>query len=280
MSAIPGPVAGAVVVIAALVPVAGLDSVAFGGRAAHVARWGRLSVFVALGLLAWGATVCALDMVQLGWGAPYRLAPVAMFVAFLLPPMIGVVALRRAPRLRAALSHRSGLWRLASVQIARLLGAVFLLLHAQGKLPGLFAYPAAWEDIAIAVIAPIMMWAIVFREEQVRRRGSAWHRLFIAWNVLGITGHIVAVILGGTNYPGVTQLFHGQATTVMFATLPMVLFPVYMVPFADMLHLIMIDVVRHAPAAIATSEQSELLIGDDPGMGWTSLDASSRSHGR
>jgi hypothetical protein len=129
-----------------------------------------------------------------------------------------------------------------------LLGHVFLILHAQGTLPGTFAYPAACEDITIAVTTPTMMWAILFREAEIRRRGSVWHRAFITWNVLGIAGHIAAVVLGGTNYPGVVQIFHGHATTVMFATLPMVLFPVFMVPFADLLHLIMIDVVRRPTA--------------------------------
>jgi hypothetical protein len=246
---VPSAVVVPVAVVASLVPLAGLLSTAFGARAAKIPEWGRLAAFVALGLLAWGAIVCALAAVKIGWGAPYRLAPLAMLSAFLLPPLIGVAGLRRAPKLRTALSQRSGLRRMASIQSARLLGAVFLILHAEGKLPGMFAYPAAWEDIAIALTAPIFVWAAYFREAEIRRPRSRWHRAFITWNVVGITGHIAAVVLGGTNYPGVTQVFHGTATTVMMATLPMVLFPVFMVPFADMLHLIMIDVLRRPSPA-------------------------------
>jgi hypothetical protein len=122
---IPGTIVVPVIAIAALVPVAGLLSTAFGARAAKIAQWARLAAYVTLTLLAWGAIVCALDALKIGWGTPYRLAPVAMVIAFLLPPLTGVVALRYTSPLRTALSHRSGLWRLASVQLARFLGTCF-----------------------------------------------------------------------------------------------------------------------------------------------------------
>ena len=86
---VPGSIVVPVVAIAALVPVAGFDSTAFGARAVKIPEWARLATFVTLGLLAWGALVCVLDVLKIGWGAPYRLAPVAMMIAFMLPPLIG-----------------------------------------------------------------------------------------------------------------------------------------------------------------------------------------------
>ncbi|HEY3020489.1 MAG TPA: hypothetical protein VGJ32_09870, partial [Solirubrobacteraceae bacterium] len=153
-------------------------------------------------------------------------------------------ALRRAPRLRAALATRPALWRLASIQIARSLGAVFLVLHARGELPGLFAYPAAWGDIAVGVTAPIAMWVAFSREAEIRRAGSRWRRAFVGWNVLGVADHVMAVTLGILCFPGVLHVIHVEPTTVVFAGLPMVLFPIFMVPFACMGHRIMLDAIR------------------------------------
>ena len=264
---VPSGIEIAVIAVAAGVPLAALLSAGVGGWAAGVKRWLGLGLSAMGVFLAWGGVVLGLDALKIGWGASRRFTPVAEVIAFVVPPLIGVIFVRRVPRLRRALAHQSGLWRLASVQIARNLGLVFLILHAEGKLPGLFAYPAAWGDIAIGVTAPIAMWAIFFREAEIRRRGSVWQKAFIGWNLMGLADHIVAVTLGTLNFPGVTQVFGGHATTVMFAVLPMVLFPVYMVPFADMLHLIMIDVVRRpqsatvgAPAEAAGAEHETILV--------------------
>jgi hypothetical protein len=241
---LPHGVVVAVVVVASMVPLGALTSVGLGGRAAGVKGWARLGLLTMLGFLAWGGFVVGLALLHAGWGRPYRWTAVLEVVAFAVPPIIGFTALRRAPRLRQALAHRSGLWRLASIQIARNLGLVFLVLHAERKLPGLFAYPAGWGDIAVGVTAPIAMWAVWFREDEIRRRGSPWQRAFIGWNIVGLADHIVAVTLGTLYYPGVTGVFGGPPDTAMFAELPMLLFPMFMVPFADTLHLIMIDVVR------------------------------------
>ena len=40
---------------------------------------------------------------------------------------------------------------LVDVQLYRTLGAIFLILYATGKLPGLFAWPSAVGDIAKAL---------------------------------------------------------------------------------------------------------------------------------
>jgi hypothetical protein len=138
---------------------------------------------------------------------------------------------------------------LTSLQLCRSLGVVFLILVAQKKLPGMFAYPAAWGDIAVGVTAPVAMWAVWFRHDEVRRRRSAWRRVFVAWTLLGLGDHLFALAMGTTHYPGVTQLFGGRPNTAMFATLPMLLFPVYMVSFADLAHLVTLDVLRQPMAA-------------------------------
>jgi hypothetical protein len=105
--------------------------------------------------------------------------------------------------------------------------------------------------VAIALTAPVAAWAAWYREAEIRRPGSRWRRAFIGWNVLGLLEHAVAVGLGILHFPGYLQVFDGEPSTVAFAELPLMLFPAYMVPFACLLHLVMIDVVRRPPAVVA-----------------------------
>src|SRR2546421_6468220 len=102
----------------------------------------------------------------------------------------------------------------------------------------------------MGVTAPIAMWALWFREAEVRRPGSGWRRAFVGWNVAGLADHGVAVTLGVLCFPGGLHVLDVQPTTVVFAGLPMVLFPVYMVPFAAMGHPIMLHAGRHSPPPV------------------------------
>lgn len=47
---------------------------------------------------------------------------------------------------------------LTLAQLWRVGGVVFLIRHSQGALPGVFALPAGWGDIAIGVTAPLAAW--------------------------------------------------------------------------------------------------------------------------
>ncbi len=47
---------------------------------------------------------------------------------------------------------------LTLAQTWRVGGIVFLILHQQGALPGVFAVPAGWGDFAIGITAPIVAW--------------------------------------------------------------------------------------------------------------------------
>ena len=155
------------------------------------------------------------------------------------------------PRLHE-LRPRSVLLPILLLHAFRHLGLMFLAPGATyAGIPPQFAYPAAWGDIAVGVTAPVAMWAAWFRESEIRRRGSRWQRVWIAWNVFGLADHIIAVTVGTLCFPGVTNVFAGPPDTAMFAQLPMLLFPLYMVPFADTLHLLMIDLVRRPQEAVS-----------------------------
>jgi hypothetical protein len=197
-----------------------------------------------LGLLVWGALGSTLAVLKIGWGAPYRFTALLVLAAFLAPLIIGPLGVRRAPRLRSALTNRAGLSVLPLLHLPRILGLVFLPLHARGELPGHFAYPAAWGDVASALAAPLAAYAAWFHYDELRYPRSPWRQVFIGFNLLGLADHLYAVGAGIGTFPGPTQLVHSNPSTAVFAALPMVLFPIYLVPFVDMGHLIMLDFVH------------------------------------
>jgi hypothetical protein len=65
----------------------------------------------------------------------------------------------------------------------RLVGFTFLVLYSYGILPGLFALPAGWGDIAIGATAPFAAMALA---NPGRRRS------FIVWQALGILDLVLA----------------------------------------------------------------------------------------
>lgn len=252
ISGIPASVWLPVLLTAALLPFGGALTVAAAGRYAGVHRWGRLAAGVGLVVAVWGSVVCALALLDIGLGQPKRsITQPLIALLFVLPLLAGPIAVLRIPSLRRALSSRAGLALMAMTHLVRVLGVVFLVLHARGLLPTHFAYPAAWGDVLAAVLAPAAAWAVWFHQGDVLRVGSPWRRGFIAFNVVGLLDHAYAVGAGVTTAPGIWQLIHTDPSTAIFAGLPMVLFPAFMVTYADMLHVIMLVLVLRPAVARA-----------------------------
>ena len=109
---------------------------------------------------------------------------------------------------------------LTVAQTWRVGGVVFLILHHRGHLPGVFAIPAGWGDIAIGITAPLVAWF--------------WRRpfppkTFVVWNVLGSLDLVMAVTLGcsprerpSASWRGTSHPADGQ--------FPLSLIPTFFVP--------------------------------------------------
>jgi len=120
---------------------------------------------------------------------------------------------------------------LTIVQAWRIAGLAFLALYTYNILPGQFALPAGWGDIAIGATAPFVAIKLV---------NSRSKKSFILWQLLGITDLVLAVGSGVT-----AQLInpHGIATSAM-TVLPMSVIPTFAVPLFMMLHFISIAQAR------------------------------------
>lgn len=120
---------------------------------------------------------------------------------------------------------------LTAWQTWRIIGLVFVVLEAHQVLPGVFALPAGYGDIAIGATATLVAWKLANPEH----RGS-----FIAWQLLGILDLVTAVTLGVT-----ARLITPSGPTMALVTeLPLSLIPTFFVPLFTMIHVICIAQAR------------------------------------
>jgi hypothetical protein len=152
------------------------------------------------------------------------------------PPPIGItltlvllvlaVCLLVSPSLRRLLTNQRNLILL---NLWRLVGAVFLMLMANGQMPALWALPAGIGDVIVGVAAP---W-IARRVDTPKGRRAA-----IIFNLFGMADLIVAVGLGVMTSPGPAQVFYTTPTSELATRFPLALVPTFLVPLAFVLHVI------------------------------------------
>lgn len=116
---------------------------------------------------------------------------------------------------------------LTLAQTWRIVGFTFVLLEAKGVLPGVFALPAGYGDMAIGATATLVAWKLANPDH----RGS-----FILWQALGITDLVTAVFLGTT---AALLRPYGPSTAAM-TVLPLSLIPTFLVPLFVIFHVICI----------------------------------------
>jgi hypothetical protein len=120
-------------------------------------------------------------------------------------------------------------WRVGAI--------VFLILYYQRVLPGSFALPAGWGDIAIGITAPFVAWAI--------SSGKTFSRqVAVLWNALGMLDLIMAVTLGVLSSPTPLGILAGDVTTQAMGQFPLSLVPTFFVPLLFILHLISLGQIR------------------------------------
>ena len=131
---------------------------------------------LAAGLIAvWFAFSLAASARHLFETAPTR-PPLPLLLAVLVPIVLFAAWYMRSAGFRAyilSLNPRT----LTAVQSWRIAGYVFLVLYTYRILPGMFALPAGWGDIAIGATALLV----------AAKLATPAHRTsFIAWQLLGM----------------------------------------------------------------------------------------------
>ena len=201
-------------------------------RALAVANWpaqkhaGAMRISAAV-LLGWFAVALGLALSGVFQAAPDRVPTILLPI--LLPILIGAWLIWRSDATRQLIEAIPQPLLIAT-QIFRVLGGVFLILYASGKMPGLFAWPAGSGDFLIGVLAPII--AVAYARDPAKNGD-----ILAAWNVLGILDLIVAVATGFATSPSPFQLAAFDQPNVLITAFPLVMVPIFLVPLAIILHL-------------------------------------------
>jgi hypothetical protein len=182
--------------------------------AAHILWFVAVVALAGSGALAWGLEL----------GAP-------LLGLSIVTPIVALVVLATAvPATRRALASIP-LPALIGVHAIRIVGLLFLLLLAGGRISAPFAPSAGWGDIVAGATAVPVAWALSSRGARVR-----W--LVLLWNSFGLLDLLAAVTLGVTSAPGSPlQLFFDLPGSAAMATLPWAIIPVFLVPQLIVSHL-------------------------------------------
>jgi len=156
--------------------------------------------------------------------------PVPLVGALFAAPLLVVGALSTAsPGVRRALLGIP-MHLLIGLNSLRIIGALFLMLAAVGRLSGPFPFSAGIGDIITGVFAIPLALAVA--------RGGALPRAAIArWNLFGTLDLVAAVGLGLTSANGSPiQIFHMGVGSEAMQQLPFCLVPTVLVPFYLITH--------------------------------------------
>jgi hypothetical protein len=214
----------------------------------------RAEAFWSLSAVLVGWYIFAVLSSILGWyGGASRRVPAIQYGIFI-PILVGVLLFRTWPLLRRTLAVVPHEW-LVGVQFYRVLGVIFLILYAVGRLPALFALPAGVGDSLVGILAPLVATAYA-------RPSTGAERRVRLWNLLGIADLVIAVTTGFLTSPSPLQLAAFDRPSILIAIFPLSLIPVYMVPLSILLHFASLYRLRHAEtsqptvAAITTTQLS------------------------
>jgi len=202
--------------------------------------YGKLAVGIIAAWFVFALSASAAHVFKQSSAAP----PIALGLSVLIPIVLFWIWFRASAGFREfALSLDPRV--LTIVQSWRIAGFVFVVLYVYGILPGIFANPAGWGDIAIGLTAP---WVAMKLAEPGHRKG------FIVWNALGILDLVVAVTTGTTSRLVHPHGLAGDAMTV----LPLSIVPTFLVPLFLIMHIIVIAQARRWPEAEAARNQQRV----------------------
>src|ERR1700722_19328361 len=185
-------------------------------------------------LLTWFLAALFLSGSGFYQGARSRIPTIP--VGLLIPIAAGVVLFWCWPLLRRIVEAVPQSW-IASVQVYRVEGLIFLSLYAGGWLPGAFAWPAGVGDVIVGLLAPVV--GVAYMRAVRGSTGLLW-----AWNLLGIADLVVAVTTGLLTSPSPLQLLALDRPNELIGSFPLAMIPVFLVPLALLLHLLSLQKLR------------------------------------
>jgi hypothetical protein len=159
----------------------------------------------------------------------------------LVPVLVGLALMWRSSMVVRIIDAIPQHW-LVGIQVVRVVGAIFLILYAAGRIPGFFAWPAGIGDVLVGVLAPVV--AIAYARSPDRNSD-----LVMAWNVFGLADFVIAIATGFASSPWPFQLVAFDLPNELVTRFPLVLVPVFGVPVCILLHFASLMKLRRASAS-------------------------------
>ena len=134
---------------------------------------------------------------------------------------------------------------LTMLQHWRIIGFAFLPLYFYGALPGFFALPAGFGDVAIGLAAPLVVMRL--------RRDPAYATSagLVRYHYLGLLDFAVAIATAGLTAGAYASFTPNNVTSAAMDVWPLNLFPSFIVPVFIILHLVVLlkvrELRRHEP---------------------------------
>jgi hypothetical protein len=182
---------------------------------------------VMLVLAAWFLAVMTLGAAGSFAGPPGR-PPIGIAVGLTVPLLLFAAAFRWSRTFRDFVLTLD-LRLVAAIQAWRWAGLGFLSLYAYHVLPAIFALPAGLGDMAVGVVAPLIVLRLA------REPDFAASAAFGRWNLFGILDLVVAVTIASVSFSLATGA-PGEISVAPMALLPLLVIPGFLVPVFIMLH--------------------------------------------
>jgi len=190
------------------------------------APYGRAGLMALLALwLLTILTLTATGVMDPGPGNP----PIPILISVAIPVLLFFGTYGALPRFKAMVLG-ADLRVITAIQAWRTLGLGFILLHLNGLLPGLFAWPAGLGDATIAMVAPWVVYRLL------KDPGFVASNRFLWWNWLGLFDFAVAIALGAATSGAIPALVSSGVTSAAVSTMPLALIPGFFVPVFMLLH--------------------------------------------
>jgi hypothetical protein len=139
----------------------------------------------------------------------------------------GTLPLWISPTFRQIIQATPATW-IIGIQAGRLVGGLFLALLDMQLLPPEFARPAGYGDVAVAVLAMVVVYLLATRKPYARTAA-------IGWNLLGILDLIVALITGVTYIPPFVRHLAVSGVSTLYVNYVLII-PAYGVPLMSVFH--------------------------------------------
>ncbi|TSC61752.1 MAG: hypothetical protein G01um101448_329 [Parcubacteria group bacterium Gr01-1014_48] len=197
-----------------------------------------LAFGIGFALSAWLAA--ALLFSRGGFFLALSLYPIPNIGLLFVPIIVGITFLAKSTAFQKLVDNIYQPW-IIGVQVTRVMGIVFLTLHAQGLMPAEFAIPSGIGDVIIGATAPVVAAILFFNF-------SFGKKLAIVWNIVGFADLIVAIILGFLTSPTPYQAVALDNPNYLLFDFPLALVPVFAVPLSLLLHLFSLRVLLKKPS--------------------------------